>query len=194
MAKSDDPDHKVSSRCRGHNIDGGACQSRTTNADGFCSKHRQSMDLLVQASLLKCDNCIIPNCVKRDEAPNGVCYFELMDKRNRPETLDAVVDSLLSSIEESTLLRRRLARQTATQPHNSRLSSAYVSICKLNKEQMDRLIEIKGWTERSARKKKEKNEKRLAAQLGLDEDADDNPELSVLVDGQEVLVEAEEEE
>ena len=162
---NDDPDATKSYRCKGTDVNGDNCGRRTKKATGFCYMHGTEIELLIQQSLLQCDNCTIGDCTKRGEAPNGVCFFELMDPKIRPENISEIVGNLVDSIEESTLIRRRLARQTAAHPYNSKLASAYVGVAKLNQEQSNRLIDIKGWAEKKVVEKQEARSKRMRDSL-----------------------------
>jgi len=169
---STDESGKTNYKCRGSIDDGSPCGNRTKNPDGYCFKHRTEVDLLYTQSLLHCDSCSIPDCVKRDEAPNGVCYLELQDPRIRPNNLEEVIANLMSAIEETTLVRRRLARQAAAHPYNTKLASAFTQVVKTCQDLQDKLVTYRGWATKKENHRAEGKAKRMqkAMLAGVDDE------------------------
>ncbi len=148
-------------QCLGYNDDGSPCGNTTKNIDKHCHRHRKWIDLLYNQSLLKCEGCTIGDCTQRDIAPNGVCWYELQDPRIRPNNMEEIIANLMSSIEESTLIRRRLARQAAAHPYNSKLSSAYTQVAKLCQDLQDKLVGYRGWAKKKVIERAETKAKRM---------------------------------
>lgn len=118
-------------QCFGVGPDGLRCISKTKNANGLCEKCNADFDQLEGISLLRCSQCPLSNCPKRDMAPQKLCYFELYDEVVRFETKEKVTQVMRRVLKSEYQICKRIERlltPNEIRDPDSNLLSAYQRI------------------------------------------------------------------
>lgn len=97
-------------QCFGVGLDGKRCTNKTGHASGLCPGCRNDFEQMEGISLLRCSQCPLSNCPKRDTAPDNLCYFELYDEVVRFETKEKVQTVMRRVLKSKYQIFKRLER------------------------------------------------------------------------------------
>jgi len=139
-------------RCKARKKDGSPCRSFTTHPSGYCSSHRGKVDTFFQTVMLRCKNCpeeMQKMCPYANQAPMGLCWFELYDTSADWETKDNLTKGMNRIMKGEYRLFKRMERLLSldTELERSKLRDHFMRLGDSIIKQMHVVGRFKGWEE-----------------------------------------------
>lgn len=93
------------------------CPRFTSDVTGLCTTHRQEFEKYFSSLMLRCKQCPVKDfCAYEEQAPAGVCYFEIYDRSNRWDVVSELETSMKRVLRAEYFLFIRLQRTLAHRP------------------------------------------------------------------------------